>query len=1200
MNTLGRTVRALAAAAAILGLLVGVPAALWHVAGRLLDGRLLLALEPGGSVLEVLTSPDDGTLLIAFLVAVGAIAWLMLAVSLVGELVAVVTRRPTARLTLPGLRWSSGIAAALVSAVLGAGPAVAAPALAADTTLLAATPSDTSWTRPGPTGPRPADPAQVVPAPGQDGTGPVHVVERRDSLWRIAETVLGDPLRWREIYDLNAGREQPDGGRLTEASLLTVGWRLELPHDARVAIRVAPGDTLTGLAAEHLGDPALADRLFDLNSATPQPGGAALTDPDLIRPGWTLSLPVPTADPPVPAAPQPPPGRTSPGRAEPEEGRATDPTTRPAPAPPAPELLPGPTDGENATDGSGETGTPDDGATGGATADAGRTDGGSDTVDEAPMWALAAGGVSALVAGGAAVSLALHRRRQLRHRPPRYRIAVPDDDHGQLEWSLHHPEPADEATRTAARHLDLALRCLTAPDQPADALPTGLRTIRLTDTDALVTTTGEEGLPAPFAPTGEAHRWVLDAETPLPLTDAAAAGLCAPYPILVSIGTDGARTLMIDLEERRLLRLGGDPDRCTALLRHLAAELATSATAEDTEILLVGLDDDLAALNPDQVVVTDLASALTEIDHRARATRAALVRHHLYSVVDGRRRNLAPDAWLPTVLLVAHSLDADEHALLDAVDLTDSAVAVVVLDSGDPALTVDPTGVLHLDDVGDGPWTAATLATRAGTRLATLLGTTNAPPEPARPLDHPQPWAAGMDEDGGLSDAAPPHVPYATSPGGSTRLERDDDGDETDIAMSDGEDRSSPAITDDTGRGRGSEPDDAGPDDRTAPDTTRDGDGVGDAEGRIGRDECGRLDDLDLESETGAGPGSGAGDAPEPAGGRPAGVPIPRSPEPAGDAAAADHDEDDRGTDGHGAGGVAVDPQALRRLAIVDHQDPGLDADLAAWRSGEAPAVPMIAILGEPAVRAPGPPPATRTSWFTEVLVYLSLHPTGVTAQQAAADLWPDGHRISPATIRHAFYGARRWAGRGLGGDASASFVSDMAHDSTYRLRGHLLDWDLFRRLRKRAQARRAAAHPGAAADYEAALSLIRGPVLTALRPGGYAWLNNHDQRHDLQIPGFLVDTAHELVDLALAGGYTATARRAAERARAVDLDVAFDRPLTDLMRIAHAEDNRSELELYAAVLLDARGFDVPEELAPDSFAVLHELLPHGPRRTAP
>jgi hypothetical protein len=121
--------------------------------------------------------------------------------------------------------------------------------------------------------------------------------------------------------------------------------------------------------------------------------------------------------------------------------------------------------------------------------------------------------------------------------------------------------------------------------------------------------------------------------------------------------------------------------------------------------------------------------------------------------------------------------------------------------------------------------------------------------------------------------------------------------------------------------------------------------------------------------------------------------------------------------------------------------------------------------------------------------------------------------------------------------------------------------------------------------------------VLSGLRHDGYAWLNNHDQRHDLQIPGYVIDTAHELVDIALAADDTALARQAAETARSIDIDVAYDRPLTDLMRIAAAENNPTEMELYAAVLLDARGFDVPEELPPETFAVLDQLLPNGVRR---
>lgn len=1118
MSTLGRTVRALGAAGTILGLLVGVPVALWHVGRQLLEGRLALGLA--GSPLDVLLRPDDGTLLTAFLVAVGAVAWLMLAVSLVGEFVAVATRRPAARMSLPGFRWSSSIAAALVAAIVSAGPAIAAPALAVDIAHLAGT----------------TDPRQDDPEPD---FGPTHIVERRDTLWRIAETALGDPLRWREIYDLNVGREQPDGGRLTEASILAVGWRLVLPSDSHSVVRVAPGDTLSELAAEHLGDPALAERLFDVNTTTAQPDGTTLTDRDLIRPGWTLALPSTEDEPPPPVVEQPAPGVNSPDRVPPErmapdanvpddaEQRVvpTTPTTPERTAEPDLTRADEPTDGAASDD----------------EADAGTER--ATPVDAGAAWALAAAGVSAVVAGGVAVSLRLHRRRQLRHRPARHRIAVPADEDGQVEWALEHPEPAGASTRTAARHLDLALRCLTAPDAAMDSPPAALRTVRLTDTDVLIAVTGAAGLPPPFAPTGDANQWTLDADKPLPLTDETAAGLCAPYPTLVSIGTDGPRTLMVDLEERGLLQVGGDPRRCAALLRHLAAELATTPGAEDTEIVLVGFDDDVAALNPERVVTADFPTALAEIEQRARQTRAALHRHHLTSVVDGRRRNLAPDSWLPTVMLVARPLDDDEHALLDAVDLSDSAVAVAVLAVAAPDLTVDDDGVLHLDDVADGPWTAVSLTAHAGTHLANLLGTTSGPPEPVEPLNHPGSWAAGMDEDGGLSDRQDPPGDGAHRPTGS----------------------------EDRGESSWNEADDDLLDDESLD--------VADL----------HAVELDKGTEPGTGP-DGAGHAL-----------LDHSAVNGADfGSAAEHPDIDDPDGGTAAGGVAVAPRALQRLAVVDHQDPDLDQDLAAWRASESPAVPMVAILGEPGVRAPGPPPATRSSWFTEVLVYLALHPAGVSAENAATDLWPDGHRISPATIRHAFYGARRWAGRGLNSDPAVPFVSDMAHDSTYRLRGHLLDWDLFRRLRKRAQARRDAAHAGAAADYEAALSLIRGPVLTPLRPGGYAWLNNHDQRHDLQIPGFLVDAAHELVDLALAAGDTATARRAAERARLVDVDVAFDRPLTDLMRIAHAEDNRSELELYAAVLLDARGFDVPEELAPDSFSVLHELMPHGPRRPSP
>lgn len=54
-----------------------------------------------------------------------------------------------------------------------------------------------------------------------------------DSLWRIAQRHLGDGARWPEIYQLNKGHPQPDGGTLTAPSLIRPGWILQLPQSAK-------------------------------------------------------------------------------------------------------------------------------------------------------------------------------------------------------------------------------------------------------------------------------------------------------------------------------------------------------------------------------------------------------------------------------------------------------------------------------------------------------------------------------------------------------------------------------------------------------------------------------------------------------------------------------------------------------------------------------------------------------------------------------------------------------------------------------------------------------------------------------------------------------------------------------------------------------------------------------------------------------
>ncbi|MFB7332647.1 BTAD domain-containing putative transcriptional regulator [Streptomyces adustus] len=54
-----------------------------------------------------------------------------------------------------------------------------------------------------------------------------------DSLWEVAQRHLGDGRRYKEIYQLNKDRVQPDGSRLSEASLIRPGWIMEMPGDAR-------------------------------------------------------------------------------------------------------------------------------------------------------------------------------------------------------------------------------------------------------------------------------------------------------------------------------------------------------------------------------------------------------------------------------------------------------------------------------------------------------------------------------------------------------------------------------------------------------------------------------------------------------------------------------------------------------------------------------------------------------------------------------------------------------------------------------------------------------------------------------------------------------------------------------------------------------------------------------------------------------
>ncbi|WAZ23394.1 hypothetical protein STRCI_004735 [Streptomyces cinnabarinus] len=78
----------------------------------------------------------------------------------------------------------------------------------------------------------------AAPSTAKDGDTKYYRIQppegrHHDSLWEIAERHLGDGRRYKEIYQLNKDRVQPDGSRLSEASLIRPGWIMEMPGDAR-------------------------------------------------------------------------------------------------------------------------------------------------------------------------------------------------------------------------------------------------------------------------------------------------------------------------------------------------------------------------------------------------------------------------------------------------------------------------------------------------------------------------------------------------------------------------------------------------------------------------------------------------------------------------------------------------------------------------------------------------------------------------------------------------------------------------------------------------------------------------------------------------------------------------------------------------------------------------------------------------------
>ena len=228
-----RLLRAAAGIAVIAALLAGLP---WGLAR--LTGSPLPRTWPGWQqVQRFLASPLSDDAIIRFLADAAWLLWAVFALSLVIELIAVTRGQPAPR--LPAIAPVQALAAALVGATMMTALHVPRAGTRSAPPLHAALTSATTISAPLVPG-HTAQLAAASETAGRAASGDsaaqarpkVYRVQEDDDLWDIAQRFLGDPEEWHQIYQLNEGKPQPDGRALTDPNLIIPGWVLLIPQPA--------------------------------------------------------------------------------------------------------------------------------------------------------------------------------------------------------------------------------------------------------------------------------------------------------------------------------------------------------------------------------------------------------------------------------------------------------------------------------------------------------------------------------------------------------------------------------------------------------------------------------------------------------------------------------------------------------------------------------------------------------------------------------------------------------------------------------------------------------------------------------------------------------------------------------------------------------------------------------------------------------
>ena len=689
--TLGQRLTGLAAVAAVLGILVGLPALFLAIGASPIPDQVPTL----DSSKNALLAPDDGTLVLGLFKVVGWAAWAFMALSLVVEAIARLRniqapQLPGLRLPQAGARNLIGLAALLfIAAPITAQAATAAPAAAA--------PAAVGHVHAGAVDQAPVQ-QDVKVEVTQERQAPKtvdHAVKPGESLWSIAEDHFGDGARYKEIAELNRDLlgAQP--------SFLEPGWVLKLPapqvKDAPAhQYGVQAGDTLSEIAQEQLGDADRWPEIYQASAGIDQPGGVQLTDPDVIDVGWTLNIPGTAnqqqpreVEPENPASPEDQKPVDPPGEEKPPVVQEPDvpevPETAAPEAEAAPEVAPPQVEEPAAA---AEVDQVDD------------SDDSDDSILEAP-WVLAGltgGGV--LLSGALLMALRSRRRAAFRNRPPGRAIAAPSPEIAPVEMTLNATGAAAAATVEFA---DEALRRLAAAVGAQGTTMPPLAAVELGHGKLTLHLSAPATVPAPWVGSPDRTHWHVTTDTDVDQLGPDTDTVEPPYPLLATIGmSDTGETWLLNCEELSTLTISGDPTYGRDFARHLAAQLAVNPWSRRVQVDCIGVAEETVAMDErisfyptgaagSPATAEILAAAVTTVDRAKR---------HDTDVSTARTGSVDDDTWPARMLLVdaAAGDPEDLEQLLQLVTDHVGQLATSIVVAGERPNT--PGAVLHMTNTG--------------------------------------------------------------------------------------------------------------------------------------------------------------------------------------------------------------------------------------------------------------------------------------------------------------------------------------------------------------------------------------------------------------------------------------------------------------------------------------------------------------------